>query len=54
MAESSVILRIYAKCEEEHKYSVRRQLNREMKLIFDENHIEIPFNQLVVHQSIEK
>jgi small conductance mechanosensitive channel len=50
LAESSVVLRIYSKCDEENKYSVRRQLNREMKLIFDENNIEIPFNQIVVHQ----
>lgn len=53
LAESSVVLRIYAKCNEEHKYNVRRQLNREMKLIFDENNIVIPFNQIVVHQSKE-
>ncbi len=53
LAESSVVLRIYSKCDEENKYSVRRQLNREMKLIFDENNIEIPFNQIVVHQSKE-
>lgn len=50
LAESAVVLRVYSKCDEENKYSVRRQLNREMKLIFDENNIEIPFNQIVVHQ----
>ena len=53
LAESKVVLRIYSKCDEENKYSVRRQLNREMKLIFDENNIKIPFNQIVVHQSKE-
>ena len=48
-----VLLRNYAKCEELDKYGVRRQLNREIKLIFDENNIEIPFNQIVVHQAKE-
>lgn len=49
LGNSSVILRIYAKSEETDKYQARRLLNREVKLIFDENKIEIPFNQLDVH-----
>lgn len=53
LAASGVVLRIYAKCEELDKYGVRRQLNREIKLIFDEHNIEIPFNQIVVHQMKE-
>lgn len=53
LGASGVVLRIYAKCDENDKYGVRRQLNREIKLIFDENNIEIPFNQIVVHQAKE-
>lgn len=49
LGQSSVVLRIYAKTEENDKYQARRLLNREIKLIFDENNIEIPINQLVVH-----
>ncbi len=26
-------------------------MNRELKLLFDENGIEIPYNQIVVHQA---
>lgn len=32
------------------KFQVQRDLNRAIKLLFDENKIDIPFNQLVVHQ----
>ena len=47
--ESGVVLRIYARADELKKYQVTRDLNREIKLLFDENNITIPFNQLVVH-----
>jgi small-conductance mechanosensitive channel len=49
LAESSVVIRIYAKAFESKKYQVVRDLNRQMKLIFDENKIKIPFPQIVVH-----
>ena len=38
-----------AKCKEDDIYQVQRDLNREIKIMFDDNNIEIPFNQLVVH-----
>jgi len=50
LGESSVVLRIYAKTEEIKKYQVIRDLNREMKLLFDRNKITIPFPQVVIHQ----
>ena len=53
LADSSVVLRILAKCEELEKYKVARALNREMKLLFDRNNIGIPFPQLVIHQEEE-
>jgi small conductance mechanosensitive channel len=49
LGDSSVVLRIYAKTEETKKYQVVRDLNREMKLLFDQNKISIPFPQIVVH-----
>lgn len=47
---SSVDLLILATCKEEDIYGVQRALNREMKLLFDENNINIPFMQVVVHK----
>ncbi len=32
-----------------NRFAVERLLNRELKLVFDENNIEIPFNQVVIH-----
>lgn len=54
LADSSVIIRIYAKAEESKKYQVTRDLNRAMKILFDENKIGIPFPQIVVHQAEDK
>lgn len=46
---SSVTLRIYTKSLEQDKHQVKRDLNREIKLLFDEYGIGIPYNQVVVH-----
>lgn len=54
LADSSVVLRIYAKTHEDKKYQVVRDLNREMKILFDKYNIQIPFPQLVIHQADEK
>ncbi|OQC14878.1 MAG: putative MscS family protein YkuT [Firmicutes bacterium ADurb.Bin080] len=54
LADSSVVIRMYAKCKEQNRYQVVRDLNREMKIIFDENKISIPFPQLVVHTEEKK
>ncbi|MFA5542251.1 MAG: mechanosensitive ion channel family protein [Bacilli bacterium] len=51
LADSSVVIRIYAKTEESKKYQVTRDLNRAMKILFDDNNINIPFPQLVIHQA---
>jgi moderate conductance mechanosensitive channel len=50
LAESSLVLRVLAKTYEGNRFKVTRALNREMKLLFDKNQVEIPFPQLVVHQ----
>ena len=49
LAESSVNLLFVAKCKEEDIYQVQRDMNREIKIMFDNNNIGIPFNQIVVH-----
>ena len=49
LGESSVNLLFVAKCKENDIYQVQRDLNREIKILFDDNDINIPFNQLVVH-----
>ena len=49
LAESSVNLLFVAKCRENDIYQVQRDLNREIKIMFDDNNINIPFNQIVVH-----
>ncbi|MFH1694076.1 MAG: mechanosensitive ion channel family protein [Bacillota bacterium] len=50
LGDSSVVLRVLARCNELDKYKVARSMNREFKLLFDKNHIEIPFPQLDIHQ----
>lgn len=51
LGESSVVLRIIADVAEADFFTGYRTLNREMKIMCDENGIEIPFNQIVVHQA---
>ena len=49
LGESSVNIKLMAQCHEEDKYQVERDLNREIKLLFDANGINIPFNQVVLN-----
>lgn len=49
LAESSVNLLFVAMCNENDIYQVQRDMNREIKIMFDNNGINIPFNQIVVH-----
>lgn len=49
LGESCVNIRLVAKCKEEDKYQVQRDLNRELKILFDANDISIPFNQIVLN-----
>lgn len=51
LSASSVDLKVIAKVDEAQLYRARRLLNRELKLCLDEAGIEIPFPQVVVHQS---
>ena len=53
LADSSVNLKFFAKCEEEDRFQVERDLNRQFKLLFDKNNINIPFPQVVVNKPVE-
>jgi moderate conductance mechanosensitive channel len=46
--DSSVDLKFIARCDESKKFSVQRALNRELKILFDDRGIEIPFPQVVL------
>lgn len=48
LGESAVKLKIVANCEEKDRLQVARDLNREVFLLFKENNINIPFNQLTL------
>jgi small conductance mechanosensitive channel len=50
LGDSAVIVRVIAHCEEKDRIKVRRLLNKELKILFDEHNINIPFPQLVLHQ----
>ena len=48
LADSAVVLLFLAKCKENDIYQVERDLNREIKIVFDDNDITIPFPQVTV------
>ena len=51
LGSSSVNLRICAEVEEKNVFSATRIMNREIKIGFDKAGIEIPFQQVVIHQA---
>ena len=53
LGDSAVIIRFVAKCNEDARYQVERDLNRQFKLLFDKNNINIPFPQIVLNQPVE-
>jgi Small-conductance mechanosensitive channel len=53
LGDSAVVLRFVANCEEDDRYQVERDLNRQFKLLFDKYNINIPFTQVVVNQPVE-
>ena len=54
LGESSVNIRVMVKCTEDDRAQVERDLNRELKLLFDKYDIGMPFPQIVVNQPTEK
>ncbi|MBQ7642352.1 MAG: mechanosensitive ion channel family protein, partial [Clostridia bacterium] len=53
LADSSVVIRFAAQCEEGSRYQVERDMNRQFKLLFDRNGINIPFPQIVLNHPVE-
>ena len=51
LSDSAVVIRIIAECNETMRYQVQRDINREIKIIFDQNKILIPYPQIVVHDA---
>jgi len=54
LAESSVNIKFVAKCKEDDKFQVERDINREIKILFDKYNINIPFNQIVLNYREEE
>ena len=52
LGPSSVDLMFISDCDENDYFIVQRAMNRELKLLFDENGINIPYQQVVVHQAV--
>ena len=48
---SAVVLRFTVTINEQNFFPATRRLNRALKCLFDDKGIEIPFNQIVVHQA---
>ncbi|MFI3229545.1 MAG: mechanosensitive ion channel family protein [Bacillota bacterium] len=55
LGDSSVELLFVAKCLEDDKFNVQRQLNRQIKLLFDANDINIPYSQITMsYKEVQK
>lgn len=54
LGKSGVKLRIIAECYEGELFQTERDLNRQIKLLFDKNKINIPFTQVVLHETESK
>lgn len=53
LADNSVNIRVMVLCSEGNRSQMERDLNREMKLIFDKHDINVPFPQIVLNQPTE-
>ncbi|HOP56796.1 MAG TPA: mechanosensitive ion channel family protein [Bacillota bacterium] len=51
LADSAVVIRVIVKTMTEKHYGVERQTRQRIKELLDQNNIEIPFPQVVVHQA---
>ena len=49
LGASGVTLQFTANCYEGDIFAVQREMNKQLKLMFDENGVGVPVNQLVVH-----
>ncbi len=51
LGDSGVTIRVTAKTNAEEHYSVQRALLKYIKELFDENNVDMPFPQVVVHEA---
>ncbi len=54
LSENGINIRITMECREGERVQLERDFNREMKLIFDQYGINIPYPQVVVHEPTAK
>ena len=50
LGESGVRLRFCVSCNEENVFAAKRRLARDLRVLFAEKNVEIPFPQVVIHQ----
>lgn len=50
LGDSGVLIKIVADVKEENIFAAQRMLNRDIRVLFAEKNIEIPFPQVVVHK----
>jgi len=50
LGDSGIKLKIIVDCAEPKVFAAKRQLNRDVRILFSETGIEIPFPQVVVHK----
>lgn len=50
LGDSAVVIKIIAKCSEDDKFQVQRDMNRSIKLVFDAHNVGIPFPQVTISQ----
>lgn len=51
LSNNSIGLRVTARTVQEKQHGIEREMRKQIKFILDENGIEFPFPQIVVHQS---
>ena len=51
LADSGVNLKFVVDCKEENVFAAQRQLTRDIRVLFAEKNVEIPFPQVVVHNA---
>ncbi|WP_288323914.1 hypothetical protein, partial [uncultured Eggerthella sp.] len=54
LGDNSVTIRIVVQCNEGDRAQLERDLNREIKLLFDKYDIGIPFPQVVINEPTER
>ena len=50
LADSGVVLKFVADVKEENIFAAQRQMNRDIRVLFADKNVEIPFPQLDIHQ----